>query len=61
MDADLRYTLGVKGREYVENYHDYKKISCVLKEIYEGTCEAVQGREAFERVRNKRNSFSDEL
>ena len=60
LDADLRYMLGVKGREYVENYHDYQKISCVLKEIYEGTCEAAQGRNAFERVRNKRNPVAEE-
>lgn len=61
LDADLRYTLGQKGREYVENYHDYKKISCVLREIYEGNVEAAQGRAAFERVRNKRNCIKEEL
>ena len=35
-DAKLRRELGIQGRKYVENYHDYIKNGKLLKDIYEG-------------------------
>lgn len=36
LDGKRRHWLGKKGREYVEEYHDYKKNGELLKKIYEG-------------------------
>ena len=46
-DGELRYHLGVQGREYVEKYHDYRKNARMLSEIYQGKAKPLQGREAF--------------
>lgn len=47
-DAQLRYKLGVQGKEYVEKYHDYRKNAQMLYDIYSGEIEPMQGREAFQ-------------
>ena len=36
-DPELRHDLGVKGREYVERYHDHVKVAKYLYDIYNGT------------------------
>ena len=38
-DPKLRYDVGVKGREYVERYHDHVKVTKYLYDIYNGTIE----------------------
>jgi glycosyltransferase involved in cell wall biosynthesis len=36
LDGEKRHELGVRGRKYVEEYHDYRKNAKLLKDIYEG-------------------------
>ncbi len=36
LDGKRRYALGVRGRKYVEEYHDIRKNAKLLKDIYEG-------------------------
>lgn len=36
LDGEKRHVLGVKGRKYVEEYHDFRKNAKLLKDIYEG-------------------------
>ncbi len=50
-DSKLRHDIGVRSREYTENYHDYKVIAYILKDIYEGVSEPKNGRAAFEQVK----------
>lgn len=50
-DPKLRITKGIQGRKYVENYHDYRVIAHVLKDIYYKKAKPLSGREAFEQVR----------
>ncbi len=50
-DGQLRRNKGIAGRQYVENYHDYRWGACVLRDIYYGTAEPLSGRDAFEQVR----------
>lgn len=52
LSPQLRYELGVAGRNYVEKYHNYKKIAVYLKRIYEGKQKPVSARKAFENVGN---------
>ncbi len=47
-DGDLRYEMGIKGRAYVEKYHDYRKNAKMLCDIYKGKVDPIQGRDAFE-------------
>lgn len=54
IDAEKRYSLGVQGRNYAENYHDYKYVAKELEEIYVGNIAPTSQREAFEYVRNLR-------
>ena len=35
-NPDLRRNIGIQGRKYVEEYHDYTKNAKLLKDIYEG-------------------------
>ena len=49
-DEALRYELGIKGRAYVEKYHDYRKNAKMLRDIYRGKINPIQGREAFDYV-----------
>lgn len=35
-NPDLRRNIGMQGRKYVEEYHDYTKNAKLLKDIYEG-------------------------
>ena len=50
-DGQLRYELGVRGRQYVEDYHDYRKIAHVLRSVYRGELGNMRGREAFKYVK----------
>ena len=36
-DGKKRYEIGVRGRKYVERYHDNCKVTKYLKDIYDGT------------------------
>ena len=51
LDGKRRRELGMAGRKYVENYHDYRVVARLLKGIYEGRYAPVTGREAYRRVR----------
>lgn len=46
-DAERRKILGVRGRKYVEKYHDYKRNARALLKIYQGEYPELRGREAF--------------
>lgn len=46
-DQDWRQELGLRGRRYVEDYHDYRKIAQYLRSVYEGKIESLAGRDAF--------------
>lgn len=47
LNGELRHELGIKGRKYVEKYHDYKKNAKMLLDIYRGDISPISGREAF--------------
>lgn len=49
LDSELRSRLGSKGKEYVEKYHDSKKIAYLLKDIYSKELR-MNCRESFEYV-----------
>ncbi len=46
-DSELRYNLGVQGREYVCKYHDKDKNSHILKDIYLGRQKPLDSKEMF--------------
>ena len=50
-DGQIRHDLGVKGRKYIETYHDCKKNAKVIAKIYEGTANKTKGKDAFEEVK----------
>ena len=50
-DGELRRLKGVAGREYVENYHDYRSGAYVLRDIYYGKAKTFFGRKAFEQMK----------
>ena len=54
-DGELRKRLGIAGRKYVEDYHDYKYCAHVLRDIYYGVSIPLTGRDAFEQVKSIRN------
>ena len=56
-DDDLRVKAGKQGRTYVENYHDYKAIAYILKDIYIGNAAPQSGRKAFEQVKRIKESM----
>ena len=56
-DPKLRNSKGKEGREYVENYHDYRVIAHVLKDIYDGNGKPLSGRAAFEQVKNLKKRY----
>ena len=43
VDGALRHSLGLRGREYAETYHDYKNVAKVLQDIYLGESGARNG------------------
>jgi len=51
LDGEKRRALGIRGRKYVENYHDFRAVAYLLKGYYEGRYAPVTGREAFRRVK----------
>lgn len=50
-DAQLRNTLGQRGREYAETYHDYRTNSRMLQNVYRGKYKNIIGRDAFSEVK----------
>ena len=50
-DSHMRNDLGIKGRAYVENYHDCKWGAYLLKDIYCGKAAPLTGREAFAKAK----------
>ena len=50
-DAELRNSLGMRGREYAENYHNYEIIAFLLRDIYQGNYSGGTQREAFQKVK----------
>ena len=51
LDGQLRRQKGIAGREYVENYHNYKYVAYVLRDIYYGLSTPRTGRDAFNQVK----------
>ena len=50
-DGNLRRSIGIAAREYVENYHDYRYVACCLREIYYGRSVPLNGRAAFDQIK----------
>ena len=50
-DGEMRRKKGIAGRIYVENYHNYKHVARVLKDIYYNQSTPSTGREAFDQVK----------
>lgn len=51
LDGELRRGKGIEGRKYVENYHDYRYVAYILRDIYYGVSKPLTGREAFGQVK----------
>lgn len=51
-NPEMRYELGIAGRKYVENYHDYRKISQLLSRIYETNDGPGDSKTAFQMIKN---------
>lgn len=47
----LRIEKGMQGRKYVEDYHDYRVVAHVLKDIYYNNSIPLSGRDAFMHVK----------
>lgn len=56
-NPELRNEKGKQGRLYVENYHDYRVIAHILKDIYEGKGKVLSGRDAFRQVRELKHTL----
>lgn len=56
-DPKLRIEKGMQGREYVENYHDYRLIAHVLRDIYYNTAKPLSGRDAFRQIKTIKESL----
>lgn len=52
-DGKRRRELGIAGRKYVEEYHDYRKIAKVQMDIYKGIIEPMSTKESFKYTRLK--------
>lgn len=53
-NGKMRNQKGREGRQYVENYHDYRTLAGILMDIYSGKTEPVTGRAAFKQVRDRK-------
>lgn len=51
-DAHRRRGVGLRSREYVENYHDYRKVAVLLKDLYEIGIGCITAQEAFAKVKS---------
>ncbi len=49
--GNKRYELGIKGRKYVESYHNYEFDTKLLNEIYSGRYRNISQKEAFMKVK----------
>lgn len=47
MDGKKRRELGIAGRKYVEDYHDYRKVAKVQMDIYKGIIEPMSTKDSF--------------
>lgn len=56
-DSERRHQLGVAGRQYVENYHNYKHIAKLLQEIYYGEYSGGTQLDAFKKVKQIKEIF----
>jgi glycosyltransferase involved in cell wall biosynthesis len=52
-DGKKRRELGMAGRRYVEDYHDYRKIAQVQMDIYQGKIEPMPTKESFLYTKSK--------
>ena len=55
-EGDLRRNKGIAGRKYVEDYHDYRYGASILRDIYYGRAEPLNGRKAFHQVKERKNN-----
>ncbi len=53
-NGELRRELGFRGRKYVENYHDYRKISQVQMDIYMNRINPMGTLDSYEYVKKKK-------
>ena len=56
-DGTLRNEIGKESRLYVENYHDYRVIALILRDIYYGKAKPLSGRASFELVKTRKNEI----
>ena len=54
LDGKMRREKGVEGRKYVENYHNYKNVAWILRDIYYNNSQPMSGRDAFAQVKKIR-------
>lgn len=54
LDGEKRRKLGMAGRRYAEEYHDYRKIAKMQMDIYNGTIEPMSTKESFMYVKMRK-------
>ena len=54
LDGKRRYELGVAGRKYVEDYHDYRKVAQMQMDIYRGKIKPMSTKASFEYTKKKK-------
>lgn len=52
-DGERRNSLGIAGRKYVEDYHDYRKVAQVQMDIYQNKISPMSTLESFEYTKQK--------
>lgn len=57
MDSKKRRELGMAGRKYAEDYHDYRKIAKVQMDIYKGVIEPMPTKESFMYTKSKEITY----
>lgn len=55
ISPELRRKIGIAGRKYVEDYHDYRKVALYLKQIYNGQQKPVSSRKAYSNIKKLSN------
>ena len=60
LSGALRREKGVQGRRYVEDYHDYRCVARILKDIYYGKASPLSGRDAFNQVKRMKREMEKE-
>lgn len=59
LDGKKRRKLGIAGRKYAEDYHDYRKIAKVQMDIYNGVIEPMSTKDSFTYTKAKEIKYED--